>query len=1163
MAKRLSYADALKILGKDDSAVLDFAEQAADGALSVVGIPDLFGAGGAVVKHGRKLLTSVRERINGVGRLDRTQRITAAHTVLVIVAYFEAVEECLAEQDSPLTLNDLELTADEQVRLAGVSEDLLDGQHVPFPEAHGEFEINQLLLEEFYDLSLRSALYQFLTGLACWEALSTTDKGRLARILHTCVPGRALRRYAEGYRQLAVDVPEFGVWSMMREHQRTRARLDTGLAGLRDLLADMTTGATPGKQCAALSRRYAKALERPVLAADDAPADFTLPSLGKAYINPRGRVGRAVANSQPSTEEWVNDHPVIDDLQGVIAGTLTGPSAVTHPIVVLGQPGSGKSKLTQVLAARLPAADFLPVLVELRSVTADAPLQDQIEEGIYATIGERVSWPDLVRSAGDALPVVILDGFDELLQATGASQSDYLEQVRLFQEREAELDRPTAVIVTTRTAVANRARIPDGSLIVRLEPFDDHQIDRMIEVWNHANQDALERRGLRRLSAQTVLRYRDLAEQPLLLMMLLIYDADENALQRTDTEGAAMSDGRAYSGSSVPPPASSSRDQIAPGNPYSSGGGPTPPGRVEAGAGSKGELYEQLLTSFARREVRKHQPHLDDGGMEHAVDLELRRLEIVAVAMFTRRRQTVTADELNSDLSVLIPEMHVDARGTDLSGSVSDAHQVFGRFFFVHESQAQRDARTDSVYEFLHSTFGEFLVARHVTATLHDLVIDRANARRRRFSTPLDDGLLYAITSFAALSGRQAIVEFLGDIFERRFAQEPEERTEYRSLLLELFHEAPFPQPNRSFTDYAPVRLPIVTRQSTYTANLVLLLVLGGTKIAAAELFPDSQNPWKDWRVVANQWRGIVDHEWHGLVDVIRVRHDYTWRGEGSTHLELERGDDVNVGECIGFEIKANPFKGSAAVTDPYRITLAFEGVTSSLLRAAALRANGTAARTFLMLGPYLTHVSSDMLTWYTEFDASQDDAVWGELHDVMELRLAPLGDGSEERLRRYSRLLDTRWLGRLELLVLRQAAEDLRIGRASGTDPSYMADLSSEVWSYLGRVRKVVYGKRLSPKAVRPVLDALEPFFSEFLDELSHAPQQVFEGILGLAEANSPSEPDPEWHYTSSSGASGPGAPPSREAPADRAPLTGPREDQRRRSSVVGSSHPPQNSAG
>ena len=95
--------------------------------------------------------------------------------------------------------------------------------------------------------------------------------------------------------------------------------------------------------------------------------------------------------------------------------------------------------LTQMLAARLPADKFLVVRVVLREVTADADLQTQIEDAIRLATGESLTWPDLARSAGGALPVVLLDGFDELLQATGVSQTDYLRKAAEFQTREAGL----------------------------------------------------------------------------------------------------------------------------------------------------------------------------------------------------------------------------------------------------------------------------------------------------------------------------------------------------------------------------------------------------------------------------------------------------------------------------------------------------------------------------------------------------------------------------------------------------------------------------------------------------------------------------------------------------------------------------------------------------
>ena len=179
----------------------------------------------------------------------------------------------------------------------------------------------------------------------------------------------------------------------------------------------------------------------------------------------------------------MEEHPVREDLQGYLISYLTTVGATERPLIVLGQPGSGKSVLTKVLAAHLPAADFLTVRVVLREVLADTDLQAQVEHAIRVETGESLSWPSLARSAAGAMPVLLLDGFDELLQATGIGQSDYLEQVVRFQEREADQGRPVAVVVTSRTAVADRARIPStGAIVVKLEPFADEQVRRWLTI---------------------------------------------------------------------------------------------------------------------------------------------------------------------------------------------------------------------------------------------------------------------------------------------------------------------------------------------------------------------------------------------------------------------------------------------------------------------------------------------------------------------------------------------------------------------------------------------------------------------------------------------------------------------------------------------------------
>src|SRR6185369_9423680 len=108
-------------------------------------------------------------------------------------------------------------------------------------------------------------------------------------------------------------------------------------------------------------------------------------------------------------------------------GYLTSPRAARLPLVVLGEPGSGKSKLAEVLAARLPEHDFFPILVQLRDVAAESMIQEQIEQAIFQGPGKHVSWHDQLEAADGALPVVLLDGLDELIQATAMNRYDYLE----------------------------------------------------------------------------------------------------------------------------------------------------------------------------------------------------------------------------------------------------------------------------------------------------------------------------------------------------------------------------------------------------------------------------------------------------------------------------------------------------------------------------------------------------------------------------------------------------------------------------------------------------------------------------------------------------------------------------------------------------------------
>src|SRR5699024_2304611 len=181
-----------------------------------------------------------------------------------------------------------------------------------------------------------------------------------------------------------------------------------------------------------------------------------------------------------------------------------------------------------------------------------------------------------------------------------------------------------------------------------------------------------------------------------------------------------------------------------------------------------------------------------------------------------RRRQNVDAEILDDDLSVLAPHEGPVTESSGRRGRLSPAHKLLGRFFFVHEDRAAHIDGTASVFEFLHATFGEYLVARAVVTALEDLVDERARSHRRRrglgSGAPLDDGELYAYSSFTCYAGREKVVPFLSELLDTRLTTET--RASWSDLLVELYREAPFPASTRSLAGHEPIRLPLTQRQA-------------------------------------------------------------------------------------------------------------------------------------------------------------------------------------------------------------------------------------------------------------------------------------------------------------------------------------------------------------
>jgi len=459
MSANLSYADAVKLLGGGDKGIVSALDRLTGGLLlAATGggasfVLSLFDVQGELARLNQELVNRLGDQLRGLGRFDRTQRLAAAHRVIVLTGFFEAVSGTA----SPFGTGKLRLDKAEQVSVTtgedvpsqrlGVLASILSDSNIPGETMRSGSDTAPDPLEEFY-MRLSGRLIAYVEGLDAWDGLSDVARESFVDVLRDRVPAIAVRRYEEHLRRLSGEFPEVAFWMNRLDNAATHDQLHqlrTGLEGMGQVLDRISSGDPPDDRRQALARRYQKSLGRPVVATGDAPEGMTIPSLEAAYLSPQYRAARAPRTARLDQEHWWREHPVRGDLEAFLIGHLTSVAATEAPLIVLGQPGAGKSVLTRVIAARLPTRDYMPVRVELRDVPADTDLQSQIEYAIRDATGESLSWPALARSAGGALPVVLLDGFDELLQATGIGQTDYLEQVVRFQEREADQGRPVAV----------------------------------------------------------------------------------------------------------------------------------------------------------------------------------------------------------------------------------------------------------------------------------------------------------------------------------------------------------------------------------------------------------------------------------------------------------------------------------------------------------------------------------------------------------------------------------------------------------------------------------------------------------------------------------------------------------------------------------------------
>lgn len=398
------------------------------------------------------------------------------------------------------------------------------------------------------------------------------------------------------------------------------------------------------------------------------------------------------------------------------------------------------------------------------------------------------------------------------------------------------------MIVTSRITLIDKATIPQGATVIRLLEFDKRQCDKWISIWNQENATYFKETMINEFAlpienddgSDKIL---SLAKQPLLLLMLALYDSEDNQLRNNDLLDRTI-------------------------------------------------LYDNLLRRFVKRERTKDRnfEELEGSDQEKELDLEMKRLGVAALGMYNRRKLFILSSELNKDIEFFDLKRPVP---TSTGRLLTQAELLLGSFFFVHKSKAQvktgasESHQEAAAFEFLHNTFGEFLTAefiiRQAITEIIPLKVMKENDLHQEYDNRLDtaDGLSrvwFASLVYTPLFTRPVVLEMMREWIShalKRTHLSKQEFLSYLDIIIEsqikrLLNKRDFPPIMWKEVAQEGYRTPfddkpLLGHIAIYSINLILLriivadepFVFDESRISTHE---DGTRPWERLTHIWRSW---------------------------------------------------------------------------------------------------------------------------------------------------------------------------------------------------------------------------------------------------------------------------------------------------------------------
>ena len=824
---------------------------------------------------GHKVFDFISQKIEP-NYLERMEQIEAAYALICYTAYFDSLNELIPRKTIKLLkkyYNDKIVLLDKNANVSNKKNNITTTTDICCEVFYADHITSFPQIEEQLLIVYKRVSNNLTKIIGEAEIFDNDEEGfeKLKTKIES-LPQKAIKNYKSQYLKLSDEFSDFALFAQLQnfhgihksiENNKTAIdllvdntnKIDVGLRELSNIVNSISTNYSLIQVqdiVDDLNTKYHSIIEEPIITDKEIKSDneslrVSFPKIKDAFI-PQSYKCMIYQNKNIHLEdkiEW-DELPIRNDLNKFFVEYLYSPDSIDYPLLILGHPGSGKSLLTKVLSAQLMSNSYTVIRIPLREVNAEAGFDVLVEEQIKKLTNRSLStqgYGGFAKQFKEKPLTIILDGYDELLQAKGDIFSSYIERVKTFQQDQKGLKRPVRIIITSRITLIDKARIPINSTILRLMEFDSEQRETWINIWNSINSNyflssSIKPFALPESEVGTKSKVIELAKQPLLLLMLALYDSEANELAQTSNI-------------------------------------------------KRTELYDNLLRRFVRRERSRYVDCFSDLSIkeqEIIIDEEMNRLGVAAIGMYNRRDVVIKSKQLENDLGLFDAHRNVF---TKTNRGLQESDSVLGSFFFVHQSTAKdieaHSEKTESAYEFLHNTFGEFLAAdfilRKTINEVKDIYVDRkykSSGLATKLSNPdaYNSSWFYCLM-FVPLYSRPVVLEMLREhmpkALERMLSLNGNEISiTYNDFIDNLTYlvknqlnmilntrSAPSVMQNGIVSDRD---IPLIGYLSIYSLNLIILVcsLCRDGFIFDETKFKNSENKEKDskpWDKLASLWK--------------------------------------------------------------------------------------------------------------------------------------------------------------------------------------------------------------------------------------------------------------------------------------------------------------------